>query len=303
MIRLFCFSVLILLCSLTCVSPALSADGAPAFRTSGVSQSRGNVNELTEYSQQAPRNFQQGIPRQAGNTRSSQMVQRGLPAPAQGMQRNTQPVRKMSVASNPITPLDRQKQSSQSNTNKAGTRAAPSIWGTLGALLVVIAIILVSAKLFKKHSPLASVNLPREVVEVLGKKPLDARQTIHFVRCGSRILILGSSPAGLEMLSEVLDPVEVDLITGMCRERNQSARSNSAFLNLFQSAQNKQADTDQNPSHSLFSQAVKAKPDQSVRETELEAPADYDSPISRLQQKLMQSSRQSLNEEAESGHA
>ncbi|MCA9017297.1 MAG: FliO/MopB family protein, partial [Planctomycetaceae bacterium] len=210
--------------------------------------------------------------------------------------------RKLSAPANPITPVDRQKQPSQSNAKSSAARSAPSIWGTLGALLVVISIILVTAKLFKKHNPLAATSLPREVMEVLGKKPLDARQTIHFVRCGSRILILGSSPAGLEMLSEVLDPVEVDLITGMCRERAQAGRSNTTFLNLFQTAQNKQGQNERPQADDRVRPTLNPKPDQPLRVAEPEEFPDYDSAVTRLQQKLMHSSRQSLIEDAESGH-
>ncbi len=303
MIRLLYFSVLILICSLSCISNAMSADGEPAFRTSGFSHSRGGKNEMTGFAQQPQRGSRQGAQGQAGGAHSNQFVQRTEAATTHGVQHNSPTDRKRNVVTNPITPLDRAKQASQSNAKNGAKRSAPSIWGTLGALLVVISIILVSAKLFKKHSPLASSNLPREVVEVLGKKPLDARQTIHFVRCGSRILILGSSPAGMEMLSEVLDPVEVDLITGMCRDRAQSARSNSKFLNLFQSAQAKTEQNVRNPAESAFSQTDNGKPSQPVRESGQEDFADYDSAVTRLQQKLMHSSRQSLNDEAESGHA
>ena len=52
---------------------------------------------------------------------------------------------------------------------------------------------------------------------MLGRKPLDYRNTIHLVRCGSRILILGSSQAGLASLSEISDPVEVDYLAGLCK--------------------------------------------------------------------------------------
>ena len=303
MIRLLYLSVFAPICVLACISNAMSAERNPAFQNSGSSYSRGSSNEINGFSPRTKNNFQQGTQRQGGETRSSHLVQRTKPVTKQGAQLNTVAARKKSVSSNPITPLDRQKQASQGNANQVGKRSAPSIWGTLGALLVVISIILVSAKLFKKHHPLASTNLPREVMEVLGKKPLDARQTIHFVRCGSRILILGSSPAGLEMLSEVQDPVEVDLITGMCRERAQSSRSNSTFLNLFQSAQAKTEQNVRNSAEDQFPHSVQTQPDQPVRKSEQEDFADYDSAVTRLQQKLMHSSRQSLNKDVESGHA
>lgn len=301
MIRLFYLSVFALTCSLACISTAMSADGNPTFRTSGIPQSRGSAHERTNLSQQTHPVYRQDVPGQAG-MRSNQFGQRTAPATSPVTNRDALAGQKRGGSSNPITPVVRQKQSGQSNLKNSAARTAPSIWGTLGALLVVISIILVSAKLFKKHSPLASANLPREVMEVLGKKPLDARQTIHFVRCGSRILILGSSPAGLEMLSEVLDPVEVDLITGMCRERAQAGRSNSAFLNLFQSTQNKSEQNDHRQSADRFQQAAKTEPELSLRGTEQQDLAEYESAVTRLQHKFQHSSRQSLNTDAESGH-
>lgn len=302
MVRLFNVFVLILMVSLTSISSGMSADGNPTFRTSGLPQPRGNANDRTDFTQQTQRAYRQDTPGQAG-TRSNQFRKQAAPATLQVTNQNTPAAQKRGGSSRPITPVDRQKLPSQINGKNGGARTAPSIWGTLGALLVVISIILVSAKLFKKHHPLASSSLPREVVEVLGKKPLDARQTIHFVRCGSRILILGSSPSGLEMLSEVLDPVEVDLITGMCRERAQAGRSNSAFLNLFQSTQNKSKQTDPLQPGERLRQAVKPDPEQPLRETEQQDFSEYESAVTRLQQKLQHSSRQALNTDAESGHA
>ncbi len=289
MIRLFNLIVLMLICSLSCISSAVSEDVNPAVQSSG---------------------FRQPQRTEAVRVPTTGRVARSLPdqysqqaMPSGGKNQSAQPEVKAKAFSKRITPIDRPKQAGQSQAGNTAPRQAPSIWGTFGALLVVISIIFVIAKLFKKHHPLGSTNLPLEVMEVLGKRPLDARQTIHFVRCGSRILILGSSPAGLEMLSEVLDPVEVDLITGMCRERAHSGRSNNTFLNLFQATQKKSSLSDQSPSVDTFQPIEKPELEQSSGTPVMEEFADYDSAVSRLQHKLHQSSRQSLNENAESGHA
>lgn len=289
MIRFFFLSVLILICSLSCISSAVSENVNPAIRTSGFRQPQRNEAPRSQMAAQNTRTVPDQYSRQSSPPRlktNSSLAANTIQGP-----------------SNRITPVDRSNQAEQRQAGNTGSRQAPSIWGTLGALLLVISIILVAAKLFKKHHPLASTNLPLEVMEVLGKRPLDARQTIHFVRCGSRILILGSSPAGLEMLSEVLDPVEVDLISGMCRERTQSTRSNTSFLNLFQATQKKSVPRERNQSADIYSSAENPQPKEASETPVKEDFADYNSVVNRLQQKLQQNSRQSLNENAESGHA
>ena len=104
---------------------------------------------------------------------------------------------------------------------------------TLTVLSLIIGLILVVAKLWQKHGPVVSVGLPSEVIEVLGKRSIDARQSIHLVRMGSRILVLGSSAEGLRTLSELTDPVEVDFIAGACRSRNRDSAVTQSFRALF----------------------------------------------------------------------
>ncbi|QDU09511.1 FliO/MopB family protein [Gimesia aquarii] len=298
MIRLFYLFGLIVVCSVHCVSNAMSGEVSTSARNNGFRQPRANLNNTTAYKPRSRPVVEQRIQgRGELQSTSSQSIQPVASRSSRmtDIKADSTRVNNNISRSNPITPVDRQTQDTNGQVRDGLQKRSPSLWGTLGALFVVISIILICAKIFKKHSPLASKNLPREVMEVLGKRPLDARQTIHFVRCGSRILILGSSPAGLEMLSEVLDPVEVDLITGMCREREQAERSNSTFLKLFQSTQNK-------PDRAVdrLKQKVSTEPEQSSRSPEH---GDYDVAVSRLQQKLLHTSRQSLNESSESGHA
>lgn len=104
---------------------------------------------------------------------------------------------------------------------------------TLIVLSSIIGLILVVAKLWLKHGPIVSAGLPSEVIEVLGKRNIDARQSIHLVRMGSRILVLGSSAEGLRTLSELTDPVEVDFIAGACRSRNRDSAVTQSFRALF----------------------------------------------------------------------
>lgn len=298
MIRLCIVAVLILICMLLSAVRSQAADPAFPTRTTEFRTPQTAAGNPNSYAR-SPR---QGAAPVASGRETRPRMNPSQPRMTQPQTRSfseQRPQEEAKSAANPITPLDRQKQGKSSGAEQTASRRAPSIWGTFGALALVIGIILIAAKLMKKHNPLAAKTLPREVIEVLGKRPLDTRQTIHFVRCGSRILILGSSPAGLETLSEVLDPVEVDLITGMCREQADSARSNHTFLNLFQSAQQKKPAHRGEQNEERARQPVRPEPEPRAAQTDF---SDYDSAVNRLQQKLLQPSRQSLGDSAERDH-
>jgi flagellar biogenesis protein FliO len=99
-------------------------------------------------------------------------------------------------------------------------------------LAVVVGLILVLARLFRRHAPLFQQSLPQEALEILGRRFVDPRQTILLVRIGARILVLGSSANGLNPLGQIDDPVEVDVLAGLCRRGPQSGALGTSFLKL-----------------------------------------------------------------------
>ncbi len=131
--------------------------------------------------------------------------------------------------------------STRRNTNR--TEASP-FWTTIGSLALVVALIVILARLWKKHGRMVGTGIPAEAVELLGKRHIDQQQAICLVRLGSRILVLGSSPNGLQTLSEISDPVEVDYLAGLCRQPNTDAAH--TFRSLFQRHPTTQ-NTDQTP--------------------------------------------------------
>ena len=94
-----------------------------------------------------------------------------------------------------------------------------SLLKTLAALLVVVSLILIGAKLLRKHSPALKLGLPKDAVEVLGRTSLDPRQHVYLVRLGGQILVLGSSAGELRTLANITDPVQVDLLAGSCKQQ------------------------------------------------------------------------------------
>jgi flagellar biogenesis protein FliO len=122
------------------------------------------------------------------------------------------------------------------NEEKARETASPSPslspWTAVCALAVVVCLILILARIFRRHAPLFSQALPTEALEVLGRRFLDQRQSIVLLRVGSRILVVGSSATGLQGIGELSDPIEVDLIAGMCRGSKNGQGVGTSFLNL-----------------------------------------------------------------------
>jgi flagellar biogenesis protein FliO len=131
-----------------------------------------------------------------------------------------------------ITPPNRPLRSaSKSGTPRKATTG--SYWQTLLVLGGIVAVILAGAKYLRKHGPRLSGGIPADALEVLGKRAIDRGQLIYLVRLGSRILIIGSSSGGLQTLAEVTDPVEIDFLSGLCRQPAQSPGITQGFFALF----------------------------------------------------------------------
>ena len=116
-----------------------------------------------------------------------------------------------------VTPLPRRSDAAARDANRASGGTATGWPATLWPLLFVVGLIVVGARWLKSRSPSAARGLPAEVFEVLGRKAIDPRTSIVLARCGSRLLVLSQSPHGLQTLTEITDPVEIDCLAGLCR--------------------------------------------------------------------------------------
>lgn len=108
-----------------------------------------------------------------------------------------------------------------------------SLWTGLAALTVVLGLFLIAAWVLRRGMPAASGRLPAEVVEVLGRTPLAARQYAHLIRCGNKLLLVHLSQGTAETLTEITDPAEVDRIAGLCRQSHPQSTT-ATFRHVFQ---------------------------------------------------------------------
>ena len=110
----------------------------------------------------------------------------------------------------------------------------PSLVTAGSSLAVVLGLFFVFAWVMRRATPGGLALLSNEVVEVLGRAPLAARQQVHLVRLGNKLLLVSVSQDGVETLSEVTDPEEVDRLAGICRQ-SQPGSSTEAFRQVFKS--------------------------------------------------------------------
>jgi flagellar biogenesis protein FliO len=129
-------------------------------------------------------------------------------------------------AAQPITKRKNESTVGDGETSARSTGAGSGAAGfatTSGALVVVVALIVLTAKFARSRGLSGPASLPTDAVQVLGKKLVDYRNTIHLVRCGSRLLVLGASQAGLTTLAEITDPAEVDDLVRLCGDSGKAS--------------------------------------------------------------------------------
>jgi flagellar biogenesis protein FliO len=100
----------------------------------------------------------------------------------------------------------------------AGNAAMPSVSTMLGSLAIVVGLFLLVAWTLRRGMPRQTPLLPQGILEVLGRAPLVGKQQVHLVRLGNKLLLLAITPAGIETLTEVTDPVEIDRLAGICQQ-------------------------------------------------------------------------------------
>jgi len=108
----------------------------------------------------------------------------------------------------------------------------PSLGTTVGSLAVVIGLFLIVVWGMRRALPGHVATLPKEVVDVLGRAALASRQQVYLLRCGNKLLLVAVTPAGVETLTEIVDPFEVDRLAGLCIQ-SQPHSTTAAFRQFF----------------------------------------------------------------------
>jgi flagellar biogenesis protein FliO len=93
---------------------------------------------------------------------------------------------------------------------------------------IALGLLLICAWLYRRNIPSPTTPLPKEVVSVLGRAPLAARQFVQLLRVGNKLVLVSVTSEGMEPITEVTDPVEVDRLLSLCM-RNHTKSTTAEF--------------------------------------------------------------------------
>ena len=100
------------------------------------------------------------------------------------------------------------------------------------ALAMVVGLFLLFAWLLRRGWKGATKSLPADVVSVLGRVPLAAKQYADLLRVGNKLVLVAQTPTGPTTLTEVTDAVEVDRLVGLCQQADPRSTT-KAFEQVF----------------------------------------------------------------------
>jgi flagellar biogenesis protein FliO len=125
----------------------------------------------------------------------------------------------------------RSKLSAAANRNVPKRRATTSTFTVISSLAIVVGIFLLLAWLTRRAAPNSSQALPSDVVQVLGRAPLAARNMMHLVRIGNKLILVSLTNQGAATLTEITDPQEVERLSARC-ERARPGSISATFRNV-----------------------------------------------------------------------
>ena len=85
------------------------------------------------------------------------------------------------------------------------------------SLAVVLGVFILLVWFSRRSGRRGSAALPSDIVETLGRTPLNARQEMQLVRVGNKLLLLSVTASTAETLTEITDANEIERLTALCR--------------------------------------------------------------------------------------
>lgn len=129
---------------------------------------------------------------------------------------NAQAARQNERPSTPASPsLTPRQAAPDSHVEKKSSGLSPIL--VVGSLAFVLGVFFLGMWLFRRAAPTGFGVLPTEAFELLGRARLNARQQVHLLRCGDKVLLVAVGMASAATLTEITDPTEVERLVELCR--------------------------------------------------------------------------------------
>ncbi len=139
----------------------------------------------------------------------------------------------------PLKPL--QKPAGESSGRFRPPSAGNAVTTVITSLAVVLGLFVLCMLILRKANARHGATLPGEVVQTLGRAPLNGRQEMHLVRVGNKLLLLSVTATGAETLTEITEPEEIDRLAGICRQSHPDSITASFREILWQCGQTQRA--------------------------------------------------------------
>jgi flagellar biogenesis protein FliO len=86
-----------------------------------------------------------------------------------------------------------------------------------GSLALVLTLFFALMAVLRRGMPAQGGKLPAAVLEVLGQATLGGKQQLHLLRCGDKLLLCCTTATGMQTLTEICEPAEVERLSALCR--------------------------------------------------------------------------------------
>ncbi|MBI85606.1 MAG: hypothetical protein CMJ81_20625 [Planctomycetaceae bacterium] len=107
-----------------------------------------------------------------------------------------------------------------------------SLLTVLSSLAIVLSLFFLVIWVSRRGTSKGLGKLPRDVIEILGQTTLTARQPMHLIRIGNKLLLVVTTPDGAKTLTEISDAEEVERIRAIC-EKDKPDSISSSFRDVF----------------------------------------------------------------------
>ena len=127
------------------------------------------------------------------------------------------------------TPLNPTQRDAAGDEDGGGAKSTLQMLVSMGSsLLIVLGLFLGAAWFYRKSiSTSLGAGIPKQVVDVLGRTPIAARQQLVLVRFGSKLVLVSIVQGEARAISEIDEPLEVDRLAGLCESSKPGSISQS----------------------------------------------------------------------------
>lgn len=117
--------------------------------------------------------------------------------------------------------------------SSAQTTGVGATTTVISSLAIVLGVFFAFIWIMRRTTPAAQRQLPKEVIEVLGRAPLNGKQHLQLLRLGRKLVLIVVTPDGADTLAEITDLDEANRLAALCMQSQENS-STTAFRGILE---------------------------------------------------------------------